>query len=105
MRHVGRPRAALVVGMTSEEYAEEVASFIATTAARINGPGKAQYELGPDRQRFEGLSPACILEEFIEELDDAACYIVAARLRAGLMLRYMTSTFYEFNVQLGGTDD
>ena len=72
--------------MTSEELAAEVASTIAACSRRLMGEGRSQYEISPDAQAFERMSPERILREAMEEAEDLICYGVMFRIRTQRVL-------------------
>lgn len=66
--------------MTSEELADEVTGVINNLRSRIVGTGKDQYDMG-DTQKIELKSEEQILNETIEEIDDALVYLSHLRSR------------------------
>lgn len=72
--------------MTSEELAAEVATAIERVQGRVLGVGHEQYDT-PEGQRFERLSPAQIVAEALEEVDDLVVYATTL----GIQLRRLQS--------------
>lgn len=66
--------------MTSEELADEVTGVINSLRSRIVGIGKNQYDMG-DTQKIELKSEEQIINETIEEIDDALVYLSHLRSR------------------------
>lgn len=69
------------MGMTSEEYADEVARIVARLEDRIMGPGMLQYDNGSGTQRFEGRSLDGIVEDALEEVEDLIAYACQLHIR------------------------
>jgi hypothetical protein len=66
--------------MTSEELANEVTGVINNLRSRIVGIGKDQYDMG-DKQKIELKSEEQVINETIEEIDDALVYLAHLRSR------------------------
>ena len=66
--------------MTSEELANEVSACVESLRSRIMGTGDQQYSKG-NEQSIELKSGAQVLQETLEELDDAIVYLAHLRAR------------------------
>lgn len=66
--------------MTSEELANAVTETIRSVESRIIGIGQEQYSQG-DIQKIEVKPLKGVLDDLIEELDDALVYTAVLRLR------------------------
>lgn len=66
--------------MTSEELAQAVAETIKSVESRIVGIGQEQYSQG-DMQKIELKPLKGVLQDLLEELDDALVYTAVLRLR------------------------
>jgi len=66
--------------MTSEQLAKAIAHAISNVEERIIGIGAEQYDLGA-KQKIELKTPAEVLDDAIEELDDLLAYIAYTRIR------------------------
>ena len=66
--------------MTSEELADQVTACVESLRSRIVGTGDQQYSLG-NEQSIETKSGGQVLQETLEELDDAIVYLAHLRAR------------------------
>jgi hypothetical protein len=66
--------------VTSEELANEVSACVESLRSRIMGTGDQQYSKG-NEQSIELKSGAQVLQETLEELDDAIVYLAHLRAR------------------------
>ena len=67
--------------MTPEDLAYEVEDAIRYCRRRVLTVGANQYSEDEDRQKFEGMHPAELMEEALDEIDDLIVYAVMARIR------------------------
>ncbi len=71
--------------MTSEELADQVTKCVESLRSRIIGTGDEQYSRG-NQQAIETKSGGQVVQETLEELDDAIVYLAHLRARlAGLL--------------------
>jgi hypothetical protein len=68
--------------MTSEELADQVTACVESLRSRIVGTGDQQYSRG-NEQSIETKSGGQVLQETLEELDDAIVYLAHLRARLG----------------------
>jgi hypothetical protein len=66
--------------MTSEELADQVTACVESLRSRIVGTGDEQYSRG-NQQSIELKSGGQVLQETLEELDDAIVYLAHLRAR------------------------
>lgn len=66
--------------MTSEQLAKAISHTIENVSNRIVGIGASQYDSG-NKQKIEDKSPAQVLDEALEELDDCLAYVAWVRIR------------------------
>ena len=66
--------------MTSEQLAKAISHAIQSVEKRILGIGVAQYDKGAT-QKIEDKSPAEVLDDALEELDDCLAYVAWTRIR------------------------
>jgi hypothetical protein len=66
--------------MTSEQLAKAISHAIQSVEKRILGIGVAQYDKGA-RQKIEDKTPAEVLDDALEELDDCLAYVAWTRIR------------------------
>ena len=66
--------------MTSEELADQVTACVESLRSRIVGTGDQQYSRG-NEQSIETKSGGQVLQETLEELDDAIVYLAHLRAR------------------------
>jgi hypothetical protein len=66
--------------MTSEELAEQVTACVESLRSRIIGTGDEQYSRG-NQQSIETKSGGQVVQETLEELDDAIVYLAHLRAR------------------------
>ena len=66
--------------MTSEELADQVTACVESLRSRIVGTGDEQYSRG-NEQSIETKSGGQVLQETLEELDDAIVYLAHLRAR------------------------
>jgi hypothetical protein len=66
--------------MTSEQLAKAITHAIKNVEKRILGIGAEQYSKN-DKQKIEDKSLDKVLDEAIEELDDALAYIAWVRIK------------------------
>ena len=66
--------------MTSEELADAVTGIVSDLRARILGVGDEQYSTGT-QQRVEAIPLGQLVNEVVEEVDDAIVYLAALRMR------------------------
>ena len=66
--------------MTSEELADQVTACVESLRSRIVGTGDQQYSRG-NEQSIELKSGGQVLQETLEELDDAIVYLAHLRAR------------------------
>jgi hypothetical protein len=66
--------------LTSEELADQVTACVESLRSRIVGTGDQQYSLG-NEQSIETKSGGQVLQETLEELDDAIVYLAHLRAR------------------------
>jgi hypothetical protein len=66
--------------MTSEELADQVTACVESLRSRIIGTGDQQYSRG-NEQSIELKSGGQVLQETLEELDDAIVYLAHLRAR------------------------
>ena len=66
--------------MTSEELADQVTACVESLRSRIVGTGDKQYSQG-NEQSIEIKSGGQVLQETLEELDDAIVYLAHLRAR------------------------
>ena len=79
MKHVAYA-AKLGSSMTSEELADQVTACVESLRSRIVGTGDQQYSRG-NEQSIEPKSGGQVLQETLEELDDAIVYLAHLRAR------------------------
>jgi len=66
--------------MTSEQLAKAISHAIQSVEKRILGIGVAQYDKGAT-QKIEDKTPAEVLDDALEELDDCLAYVAWTRIR------------------------
>jgi len=66
--------------MTSEQLAKAISHAIQNVEKRILSIGATQYDSG-ERQKIEDKTPAEVLDDAIEELDDCLAYVAWTRIR------------------------
>jgi len=66
--------------MTSEQLAKAISHAILSVEKRILGIGVAQYDNGAT-QKIEDKTPAEVLDDALEELDDCLAYVAWTRIR------------------------
>jgi hypothetical protein len=66
--------------MTSEQLAKAISHAIQSVEKRILGIGVAQYDNGAT-QKIEDKTPAEVLDDALEELDDCLAYVAWTRIR------------------------
>jgi hypothetical protein len=66
--------------MTSEQLANAISHAIQNVEKRILNIGATQYDSG-ERQKIEDKTPAEVLDDAIEELDDCLAYVAWTRIR------------------------
>jgi hypothetical protein len=66
--------------MTSEQLAKAIGHAIQSVEKRILGIGVAQYDKGAT-QKIEDKTPAEVLDDALEELDDCLAYVAWTRIR------------------------
>lgn len=71
--------------MTSEELADQVTNCVESLRSRIIGTGDQQYSHG-NQQSIETKSGGQVVQETLEELDDAIVYLAHLRARLSGLL-------------------
>lgn len=71
--------------MTSEELADQVTNCVESLRSRIIGTGDQQYSRG-NQQSIETKSGGQVVQETLEELDDAIVYLAHLRARLSGLL-------------------
>jgi hypothetical protein len=66
--------------MTSEQLAKAISHAIFNVEKRILSIGASQYDSG-ERQKIEDKTPAEVLDDALEELDDCLAYVAWTRIR------------------------
>ena len=66
--------------MTSEQLSKAISHAIQNVEKRILSIGASQYDSG-ERQKIEDKTPAEVLDDAIEELDDCLAYVAWTRIR------------------------
>jgi len=66
--------------MTSEQLSKAISHAIQSVEKRILGIGVAQYDKGAT-QKIEDKTPAEVLDDALEELDDCLAYVAWTRIR------------------------
>lgn len=66
--------------MTSEQLAKAISHAIQNVEKRILSIGASQYDSG-ERQKIEDKTPAEVLDDALEELDDCLAYVAWTRIR------------------------
>jgi hypothetical protein len=66
--------------MTSEQLAKAISHAISNVEKRILSIGASQYDSG-ERQKIEDKTPAEVLDDALEELDDCLAYVAWTRIR------------------------
>lgn len=74
--------------MTSEELADQVTNCVESLRSRIIGTGDQQYSRG-NQQSIETKSGGQVVQETLEELDDAIVYLAHLRARLSGLLEKM----------------
>ena len=66
--------------MTSEQLSKAISHAIQNVEKRILSIGASQYDSG-ERQEIEDKTPAEVLDDALEELDDCLAYVAWVRIR------------------------